>query len=366
MNFEQYTYENLLADALANVPDTVDKREGSIIYDALAPACYKLAECYMQLNDVVLETFAATATGDYLAARCEELGVSRRMATQAVKKATFTSEGSTPMKIDIGSRFSTVSDTAPLIYAVSGPFKDSAGEEVAGVYQMTCETPSTLGNDYTGALIPIDYIEGLSTATMSELLIPGEDEETDEALLARYRGIVIYREQDGNVAQYQKWADEFDGVGKYKVFPLWNGANTVKVSIVGADGQPASDTLISAFQTFLDPNSKGLGNGAAPIGAIVTVTTGTAKSINVTAKISLAQGYEATGVTESIQEALKSYFADVTYNKPSISYLQAGATVLAVSGVEELTEITLNGTQGNIEIEDEEIPVLNDLKVTVL
>ena len=38
------TFSQILADMLARVPNDLDKREGSIIYDALAPAAVELAE----------------------------------------------------------------------------------------------------------------------------------------------------------------------------------------------------------------------------------------------------------------------------------------------------------------------------------
>ena len=34
--WENMTYENILNDMLSRVPSNVDKREGSVIYDALA------------------------------------------------------------------------------------------------------------------------------------------------------------------------------------------------------------------------------------------------------------------------------------------------------------------------------------------
>ena len=50
---EKYTFEYLIDSALSRVSDSIDKREGSIIYDALAPACYELAEVYMQLRSIL-------------------------------------------------------------------------------------------------------------------------------------------------------------------------------------------------------------------------------------------------------------------------------------------------------------------------
>lgn len=39
-----------------------------------------------------------------------------------------------------------------------------------------------IGNQYLGQMIPIEYIDGLETATLTEILIPGEDEEDTEVL----------------------------------------------------------------------------------------------------------------------------------------------------------------------------------------
>lgn len=40
--YESITADALLARMLARVPDSIDKREGSIIYDALMPAAIEL------------------------------------------------------------------------------------------------------------------------------------------------------------------------------------------------------------------------------------------------------------------------------------------------------------------------------------
>lgn len=40
--YEEMTYENILQQMLDRVTSDVDKREGSVIFDALAPAAYFL------------------------------------------------------------------------------------------------------------------------------------------------------------------------------------------------------------------------------------------------------------------------------------------------------------------------------------
>ena len=42
----------------------------------------------------------------------------------------------------------------------------------SGNYEITCETAGEAGNDYTGTVIPIEYVDGLTHAELVELLIP--------------------------------------------------------------------------------------------------------------------------------------------------------------------------------------------------
>ena len=44
---DEMTFDYIMNRMLESVPDTVDKREGSIIYDALSPAAAELVKCYM-------------------------------------------------------------------------------------------------------------------------------------------------------------------------------------------------------------------------------------------------------------------------------------------------------------------------------
>ena len=42
--FEENTYENILNRVLSRVDNSIDKREGSVIYSAVAPVCAELAQ----------------------------------------------------------------------------------------------------------------------------------------------------------------------------------------------------------------------------------------------------------------------------------------------------------------------------------
>ena len=56
--FETNTYEAILQRLLDRIPDTMDKREGAIIYDALAPAAIELNLAYIALEYLLKQIFA--------------------------------------------------------------------------------------------------------------------------------------------------------------------------------------------------------------------------------------------------------------------------------------------------------------------
>lgn len=93
------TYEELLQAMLGRVPSNVDKREGSIIYDALAPCAYFLAQQNFQLENYLDLVFPDTAVGEYLDRAVAAFGVTRKPASAAVRKMITT--GAVP----IGSRW---------------------------------------------------------------------------------------------------------------------------------------------------------------------------------------------------------------------------------------------------------------------
>lgn len=336
--YESVTYEVILQRMLARIPDTYDKREGSIIYDALAPAAADLAQMYIELDATRDLTFVQTSAGEYLDDLVGEFGLTRIPASKAIVKGSFN------IDIPISSRFS--GDTLNYV----------ATEKIStGVYYLECETAGSAGNNYTGRLIPITYISGLTSATITEISIPARDTETDAELKARYYEQINGGPADGNVAQYEKWASTYDGIGRFKVFSLWNGANTVKVSILDENNDIASATLISNFQAYLDPSSTGLGNGAAPIGAIVTVSTASAKSISIALKVELAAGY--TTATE-IVEALKAFFHSISYVKTVVNYFSVVAAIMGCQSVADIISLTVNSGTSDISMTSEEIPVL--------
>jgi len=341
--YESQTYEVILTRALARVSPDIDTRPGSIIYDAIAPACVELAQMYTELDNVLKQIFANTASGDYLTNRCSEFGVNRMPATYAIRKGVFT--GALPPE---GTRFGL----GELTYAVT--------DNIGGLSdcELTCEQSGVQGNADFGSIIPIDNIAGLTAATLSDVLIPGEDEETDEDLYERFNEIVNNPIYAGNANQYKVWALEVAGVGDAKIIPTWNGANTVKVVIIDADKTAATPELVADVQDYIDPDQDGSGSGLAPIGAVVTVISASELAIDVSATLTIEVGADLPTITGLFETALTTYLAGIAFEQTLVRYSQIANLLLDIPGVIDYTDLTVNAGTGNVVIADDEVPVL--------
>lgn len=359
MLYEHMTYELILdrmIERVSNKYPNLDTREGSILYNALAPAAMELAIMYVELDNAIAESFVNTATREYKLRHCEQIGmdISVFNATQGIHKALFDAE------VVIGSRW----NCDLYNYVVNEYIGEENGYHA---YQLICETEGSNPNNNRGTLTAIDDLPvTLTYSELVECLIEGENETSDDDIQLAYYQYVNDTRTDGNIAQYEYWCETYKGIGNYRVLPLWNGANTVKVSILNASNRKASDELIAEFQNYLDPNKSGMGNGKAPIGAFVTVSTATEKPISISADITLKSGYTDT---TPIDTALTNYLSDISYKKnakQTIPYMTLGSEILKVGCVESIANLKVNGGTSDISLGTEEIPIIGTLDWAVV
>ena len=355
MAYESMTYEFILNRMMERVKTqypNLDRREGSIIFNALAPAAFELAIAYIELDNAIKESFVDTASREYILRGCEQVGIdiTRFEANGGIHKGVF------DVEVPLGSRWN-----CELYNYVVNAFIEM--EDGYYTYAIECETVGTAPNNHTGTLTPItEVVTGLTHAELTECLIEGENETSDDDIRTAYFDYIRDTATDGNVNQYKLWCANYDGIGNYKILPLWNGANTVKVSILSASNGVASDALIEEFQNYLDPGITGMGDGIAPIGAFVSVSTATEVPITLSANIKLTGGYDISVVNEQ----LKKYFSEIAYEKSVVSYMSVGAEILKTTGVEYVSDLRINGVTSDIILGEEEIPVFNNATWTVI
>lgn len=377
---QKYTYDYILTEALSKVPDNVDKREGSIIRDALSPCCYEAAKHILYLADIIEQTYIETANGLWLDGRVIEGGITRDPATYAKKLGVFKTQLDEPCQISIGQSFSTVGDTI-LNYTAVQVYTNEDGDVVPGSYIMQCNTVGSVGNSYIGRIVPNDYIEKLASAEITTLLYPGEEEESDDSLRERFLANLMKTAFGGNIAQYRQWAKEIPGIGGVQVYPVWAGGGTVKLSIIDTDYNSCSSEFCQTILEKFDPENSGgetgLGLGIAPIGHKVTVSTPLPRTINVSGKITLLPGYKLETLMPDIKASLENYLlflreawenSDDENNYSVTVYLgRINFAILNVKGVSSAYELKLNETDTDIKLTEtsslQEIPVLGTVSL---
>lgn len=87
--FEGKTYEALLKSALSRVSSAVDKREGSMVMNGVAPSMAELAQPYIAADFVFTATYLATAPREYLVKRAADRNMEPKPASPAVFRAEF-------------------------------------------------------------------------------------------------------------------------------------------------------------------------------------------------------------------------------------------------------------------------------------
>ncbi len=365
---DEQDYEYILASYLGNVRDDVDKREGSVIWDSGAPCCIEIAKAYLYLQAMMGNAFAATAHGNFLEWRCEEQGIEREPATYAKRKGVFTNGAGGPFAITLGTEFSTVGETNLINFVVKEVFTQN-GQTVPGSYILECTQAGEIGNQYFGEIVPAYDITGLATATLADILIPGEAEQDEEDLRAEYFEVVRQKPFGGNIPEYREFIESLDGVGTCQVYPVWNGGGTVKIVFIDSTYSVPSSTLVEAVQKAVDPHWNdeyaGKGLGKAPIGHVVTVEGAEDFKTDIIADVVCSNGFTIQQIKQTIIDNIESYFyglrkdwsKSTDLNEYSVTIIRQRiiSAILNTPGVENVTRCLLNGLEQDIELTENEL-----------
>lgn len=336
-DLNNYDYEYFLQEMLAKIPDDLDKRENGPIYAALAPCAYLCAQQAYMLAYMMQLIFADTAEAEWLDRVCHDFGVDRKLATNAVRQInTFDSAGAA-LDIPIGTRFQ-IEDVS---FATT--------EKIAtGQFKAACEQTGTSGNLYSGAILPVDNINGLGSASMvSTPLISARDDETDDDLRTRFYETVRQSPYGGNIADYEEKTLAVNGVGAVEVFPahLMGTAGAVGIVIGNTSGRTASSELVTTVQTLMGVD----GSGIAPIGHTVTVETSTDLTVNVSAQIKIKAGSSFSTIQPVVVTAITNYLNAVGFKDPTIFYAKLQAAILDCHpDIMDIGTVTINGTSANL------------------
>lgn len=355
------------------VPDTVDTRQGSIIYDAMAPAAMQLAQESLQLAQLLKQTFISTAEDEGLDWHATDKATARQLATTAQVTAKFTDGEGVPIdNVELGDRFASIGD-APIFYTVTKLLGN--GEAI-----LTAEVSGTEPNSYLGQVLPVTPNDSLSWAEIVEVSVPARADEDDEHLRARLLSPNNYIAYGGNVADYVDMLAKITSVGAGQVYPTWQGGGTVKLVILDNDLMPASQELLHQVQVVIDPAPEDEGYGLAPINHVVTVVAPDVLKVDVASTLSLAVDATLSVVTEKVTAAINDFFGrlrekwNILDAKTGRGYSlviyrsQLLAEMMKIEGVVNASLPTLNGEDKDLALtftnERSELPEVGEVALS--
>ena len=134
----------------------------------------------------------------------------------------------------------------------------------------------------------MNEIDGLKNARFGAIYENGTDREDDESLRTRVQEKIAGPAENGNKQHYKTWCESIDGIGHARIYPLWNGPNTVKAVLIDSAGRACSGSKNCRGSAVHRPGHQrlhrhrdgytytvgdGLGEGVANLGAHFTAVS---------------------------------------------------------------------------------------------
>lgn len=351
IDYKTLTAEEVHEEMLNNIPDDYLKIPGTFTNDLTKAQAIEDAKLQEQIKEIYKKLDIYNLYGEELEKYTfQRRGVKRKEAVNALGELTINGNA----KIKIGNIFETENGVR---------FESIEDKEILknGIINIKAVIPGTTGNVGANSitLIPIS-IPGITSITNLEQTHDGYNEETDDSLRERYLIEVQKPATSGNKYHYLQWAREVEGVGDARVFPLWNGNNTVKILIIDDNKVPGTEELKNKVQEYIDPNIEGIGAGQAPIGAYCTVENATEKEININVSLVL-NNTTISEVKPLLEDTIKSYLKSIAFHKNYVSYALLSSYILSVPGIEEWRIFKINEKMENVQILENEVAVLGSV-----
>ncbi len=347
------TVDGIQQEMLDNISDNYQKSEGFPVWDILRAFAYGLKSLWDKIFEVEAKLDVDNVTGTELERFVyQRKGVERKAANPAVGSLRIVSGAGT---INEGDLFATSTD---IRFASTETKAVTAGDTVSVQAVVGGASGNVAANTVTE--MPVT-LTGIAEVTNDAAFTDGYDEEDDDALRERYYEVLREPATSGNVYHYKQWAKEVSGVGDAKVFPLWNGDNTVQVVIIDSDKLVPSQETVTRCQTYIDPNISGSGEGEAPVGAYCTVTAATALAIDIVATLDY-EG-DVTTIQEEVETLITEYLASIAFKNNYVSIAKVGDLILDIDGVNDYTALTLNGTVSHVAIPTKSVAILGTVTI---
>lgn len=356
--FEDKTAEVILADMLGRVGNEYDKREGSVIYNALAPIAYRLADMYAALDDALDETFPDTCSVDNLNRRARALGIPEQI--QAVY---------TQLRCDVtfGTGFTEVPDGAifayqGLLYEYVETSENNTADSENNTAEITvraveADAAYNLADDTQ--LIYQGSDGAVTSCTVTATISIGNAGETLDEFRARYMAAVKGAAFDGNIAEYREIVEEATSrtataIVTYEIKTI-DAGNSVymripKLLVIGTDGTAATDVTTTDIESAIAAKSDLRSD-------YVTVTLATIDTSDFNISATVTVDTDAGYTLPMIQSAATAAFEELYLKKLAAAETTATATynladvqriIYSLEGITAVSAIVIKDANNNV------------------
>jgi hypothetical protein len=349
---------------VSNISAGIQGRVSSFLTFAIGSVFRAIAESYagvvLWLQGLILEvaklTRLATSHGPDADSWIADWGIMTRLpaqpATGLLTFSRFTAGGATP-EILVGAKVKTADNTQS--FAVTADTNNTYFNTRVNAYIMPAQVafiqvpaaavvPGSAGNAAAGTVTQItSTIQGVDTVTNPAAFTNGIDAESDEALRARFRLAVA------------ALAKATDGAIGFAIASVQSGMQYTIQDCVQYDGTPSLGyvTVVVDDGTGEPPDSLWIACDAAVIseraaGIRIGVFKAQRAYADVQVTVSVKPGYFAPTVRAKVVAAINNYVNSVGLGN-TLSYFGLSDAMLAVTGVRDIGQYTINGLPGNME-----------------
>lgn len=376
--FEDLTKEAIQQRILELLPIDDDVSPHSPLYIITAPTAYGWSLFYQDQDRAIKQVFPDTAERDYLEHHARIYNIYPYPATSAQVEGEFN------IQVEVGSRFSKGQVNFRTV-----EYLRSEGEYF--YYILECEQTGEIGNVAPGKIIPIELINDLSHAYITRVLVPGEEVEETEVFRERFLSSFTNKAFCANLADYFKELSEFSGVGKFKVLRCRNNKGEVDpewVTVIFTDSQlkRPSEELVGRVQEYFQPldektklpSHETSGTGLAAIGQLCWVEGVKEETIDFGLNLTFESEFSWDNLEETVREKItqrlnqyvlddwgdtiitaKSYFPMEYFI--TIKRAEIEALLINIEGIQDSTDIKINGKFENYKLAWNAIPVLGEI-----
>lgn len=314
---------------------------------AVAAEMFSL-EC--QCEFVKRQAFPQTAAGEYLDYHAAVRALERRQAARAEGVLRFSLNEAAAADVEIAAGTQCMNASGE-VFVTTEPGVIAAGETKCEV-RARAEKAGNAGNTAAGSIVRMRLAPaGVSAVTNPAAFSGGCDSESDEELRARVLGSYRKLPNGANAAFYEALALSVAGVEKVLVLPRNRGRGTVDI-IFSAEGGCPGEALVAQVRELIEQ--------CREICVDVLVAAPETKSVDVSAALSIAPGYDFEQVKARAEAAIAEFFGG---DKLGESIYAAKLTSILM-GLDGVVNCALSAPAADVEAAAGVLPVAGNISIS--